>query len=202
VDGTYRFDATRSNFAATVAVLRDDCSGDELGCGENSVEVALFAGAEVIVVVDGAMAHADRFTLGVTVRSASCGGDCSARPNDGLCACDVRCVELGDCCFDACGDCASCAPDQDCEFGRCIPRRCTGGNCGCSGTSGTGATGCDAGAGGEPGEGGRPSDDEPAGSVEPSGCSCRTGPRSGAGALAWLGFALAICALASRRTRI
>ena len=201
-DGTYRFDASRSNFEATVAVLRDDCSGEELACGDDNVELALFAGAEVVVVVDGAMAHEDRFTLGVTLRGASCGGDCNARPDGGLCACDARCVELGDCCFDACGECASCAPDQDCEFGRCIPRRCTGGNCNCSGTGGTNATGCDAGAGGEPGEGGAPSDGEPSSSIEPSGCSCRTASPRGDGGLVWLGIALGICALASRRTRI
>jgi hypothetical protein len=203
VDGTYRFDAVRSNFDATVAILRDDCSGEELGCAADSVEVGLFAGAEVIIVVDGAMAHDDRFTLGVTARAAICGGDCDVRPNGGLCGCDARCVELGDCCFDACGECASCAPDQDCEFGRCIPRRCTGGNCGCgSGTGGTSASGCDAGAGGEPGEAGGPSGDEPSPSVEPSGCSCRTAPPGGEGALAWLGIALGIWTLASRRTRI
>ena len=120
-----------SNYEASVAILRDDCSGEELACGADSVELALFAGARVIVVIDGALAHEDQFALGVTTRAITCGADCAARPSGGLCACDERCVELGDCCVDACGECATCTPDQDCEFGRCIPRRCTGGNCGC-----------------------------------------------------------------------
>ncbi|HVR18810.1 MAG TPA: S8 family serine peptidase [Polyangiaceae bacterium] len=202
-DGAYRFDASRSNYEATVAILRDDCSGEELACGADSVEVALFAGAHVIVVVDGALAHEDQFALGITTRAITCGADCAARPNGGLCACDERCVELGDCCVDACGECATCTPDQDCEFGRCIPRRCTGGSCGCDPASGgTGATGCDAGAGGVPGEAGGPSDDGPVPVVVPSGCTCRSAPASAPGALGWLGIALAVCALASRRARI
>ena len=203
VDGAYRFDASRSNYEATVAILRDDCSGEELACGDDSVEVALFAGARVIVVVDGALAHEHQFALGVTTRAITCDADCAARPSGGLCACDERCVELGDCCVDACGECATCTPDQDCEFGRCIPRRCTGGSCGCDPASGgTSATGCDAGAGGVPGEAGGPSDDGPVPVVVPSGCTCRSAPASAPGALGWLGIAFAVCALASRRGRI
>jgi hypothetical protein len=203
VAGVYRFDPSPSDYAATVAILRDDCSGEELACGAGAVEVPLFAGAHVIVVVDGALAHEDRFGLGITTRALTCGGDCSALPSDGLCACDSRCVELGDCCVDACGECASCAPDEDCEFGRCVPSRCTGANCGCEAAmGGAPAAGCDAGAGGVPGEGGAPVDDPPPAAVEPSGCTCRSSPGSGTGAVGWLGIGLALWALASRRARI
>jgi hypothetical protein len=203
VDGSYRFDASRSNYEATVAIIDGDCEGEELACGADAVEVSLVAGARVIVVVDGARTRDDRFALGVTTRGLTCDGACDAAPDGGLCACDARCVELGDCCADACGDCASCTPDQDCEFGRCIPRRCTGNDCGCGpATGGTGAAGCDAGAGGVPGEGGVPADEERSPAVEPSGCGCRTGRADGPSALDWLGIALALAALASRRARI
>jgi hypothetical protein len=202
VDGLYRFDASASNYETTVAILGGGCAGEELACGADSVEASLVGGARVVVVIDGARTRDDRFALGITTRDLGCDGSCDAKPRGGLCACDARCVELGDCCVDACGECAGCTEDQDCEFGRCIPRRCTGGNCGCgSATGGTGATGCDAGAGGVPAEGGAPAEDEPSPAVEPSGCGCRT-RRGGSYALAWLGIALALSALASRRARI
>jgi hypothetical protein len=202
VDGLFRFDASASSYEATVALLRNDCSGEELACANEAAEVTLSAGEHVVVVIDGALAPDDRFTLGVTTRSLECGGDCSARPGDGLCSCDERCVELGDCCVDACGECAGCTPEQTCEFGRCIPRRCIPGDCGCGATGGTGSTGCDGGAGGVPGEAGAPQEDEPVKAVEPSGCTCRAMPRAGFDGLGWLGIALVACGLASRRGRI
>jgi hypothetical protein len=202
VDGVYRFDASASSYEATVAVLRDDCDGEELACASKAAEVSLAAGEHVVLVIDGALAPDDRFTLGVSTRSLECGGDCSARPGDGLCACDERCVELGDCCVDACGECAGCTAEQTCEFGRCIPRRCVPGDCGCGATGGTGATGCDGGAGGQPGEAGAPPADEPVQAAPPSGCTCRMVPRARSGWLGWLGIALAACGLASRRGRI
>jgi hypothetical protein len=202
VDGLFRFDASASSYEATVAVLRDDCSGEELACASEAAEARLSAGEHVVVVIDGALAPDDRFTLGVTTRSLECGGDCSARPGDGLCSCDERCVELGDCCADACGECAGCTVDQTCEFGRCIPRRCIPGDCGCGATGGTGSTGCDGGDGGVPGEAGAPSTGEPKKAVEPSGCACRAAPRAPFDALGWLGIALLACGLASRRGRI
>ncbi|HEX6274540.1 MAG TPA: S8 family serine peptidase [Polyangiaceae bacterium] len=203
VEGLYRFDASASNYDASVAILAGDCSGEELACGADAVEVSLAEGARVIIVVDGAQRRDDRFALGITTRGLTCDGACDAAPNGGLCACDARCVELGDCCVDACGDCASCTANQDCEFGRCIPRRCTGNDCGCGpATGGTGAAGCDAGAGGTPGEGGVPAEEERSDAVAPSGCGCRASPASGPHALAWLGIALGVTALASRRARI
>ncbi len=202
VDGLYRFDATASNYDATVAVLRDDCSGEELACANDIAEASLSAGEHVVLVIDGALAPGDRFSLGITTRSLECGGDCSARPGDGLCSCDERCVELGDCCVDACGECAGCTAEQTCEFGRCIPRRCLPGDCGCGATGGTGSTGCDGGAGGVPGEAGAPSTDEPVEAVEPSGCTCRAMPRARLDGLGWLGIALVACGLAFRRGRI
>jgi hypothetical protein len=202
VDGLYRFDASSSSYEASVAVLRDDCSGEELACAAKAAEASLLAGEHVVIVVDGALRPEDRFTLGISTRGLECGGDCSARPGDGLCACDERCVELGDCCVDACGECAGCTPEQTCEFGRCIPRRCIPGDCGCGATGGTGSSGCDGGAGGEPGEAGAPAADEPIPAVEPSGCTCRAAPRARSEWLGWLGIALAACGLASRRGRI
>ncbi|HEX6764436.1 MAG TPA: hypothetical protein VF103_03140, partial [Polyangiaceae bacterium] len=199
-DGTFRFDASSSSYDTQVAVLRDDCSGEELGCAANALEVPLFAGAHVVVVMDGAIAPDDRFGLEITTRDLTCGGDCEAEPGDGLCACDERCVALGDCCVDACGECAGCRADQECEFGRCIPRRCIGGDCGCSAASGgTGATGCDAGAGGMQGEAGGPTTEEPPKAVEPSGCTCSTIPPKSPDRLAWLGIFAGVCLLASRR---
>jgi hypothetical protein len=202
VDGAYRFDTSGSNFEASVAVLEDDCQGDELACAPESAEVSLTAGQRVVVVIDGAMTPDDRFALVVTTRSLTCGGDCRAQPGGGLCACDERCVALGDCCVDACGDCASCAPDQDCEFGRCIPRRCTGGDCGCSPAGGAGTVGCDAGTGGVPGEAGGPTTEEPVRAVEGSGCVCTSVAPARSNGLAWLGIALALALLALQRGRI
>jgi hypothetical protein len=202
-DGVYRFDASASSYDASVAAFRDDCSGEELACADDGVEVSMFAGGRVIVVIDGARSPEDRFTLSVTTRSLTCGGDCGAKPGGGLCACDERCVELGDCCVDACGDCAGCTPDQECEFGRCIPRRCIAGDCGCgASTGGTGMSGCDAGAGGVPGEAGGPTSREPAAAVEPSGCSCTSAGTGRATGLVWLGIVAGLAVLASRRGRI
>jgi hypothetical protein len=203
VEGTYRFDASSSNLDASVAVLQNGCGGTELACAPEGAEVALSAGQRVVVVIDGATRPDDRFGLVVTTRDLSCDGDCSATPGDGLCACDERCVALGDCCVDACGECASCTPDQDCEFGRCIPRRCTGGDCGCGqATGGTGAAGCDAGAGGVPGEAGAPAGEVPLAGIEGSGCFCSSAPARRSSGLAWLGIALCLGLLASRRRRI
>jgi hypothetical protein len=203
VDGAYGFDASGSNFESFVAVLRNDCQGDELACMPESAEVSLVAGQRVVVVIDGAITPDDRFALVVTTRNLTCDGDCRAEPGGGLCACDERCVVLGDCCVDACGDCANCAPDQDCEFGRCIPRRCASGDCGCSpATGGTGMVGCDAGAGGVPGDAGAPATEEPVQAVEGSGCVCTSVAPSRANRLAWLGIALGLALLASRRGRI
>jgi hypothetical protein len=203
-DGLYRFDASASNYETTVAILRDDCSGEELGCAEDAVEVSMFAGARVIVVVDGARSPEHRFSLSVTTRSLTCDGDCSARPGGGLCGCDERCVELGDCCVDACGGCASCTPEEECEFGRCIPRRCPVGDCRCGSSSsgGTGASGCDAGAGGVPGEAGGPASADPVHAVEPSGCTCLSVGNGRSNGLLWLGIVATLALLASRRGRI
>jgi subtilisin family serine protease len=202
-DGVYRFDASASSYEASIAVLRDDCAGEELACASDAVEVSMFAGARVIVVIDGARSPEDRFSLSITTRSLSCGGDCNAKPGGGLCACDERCVELGDCCVDACGDCASCTPEQECEFGRCIPRRCPVGDCECTSSSGgTGPSGCDAGAGGVPGEAGGPTSSEPVRAVEPSGCTCTAAGHGRSKGLLGLGILAALALLASRRGRI
>jgi MYXO-CTERM domain-containing protein len=202
-DGLYRFDASLSSYDATLAVLRDDCNGEELACADDAVEVSMFAGGRVVVVIDGALRPEDRFSLSVTTRSLTCGGDCGAKPGGGLCGCDERCVELGDCCVDACGDCASCTAEQECEFGRCIPRRCLGGDCGCGPSSGgTSAGGCDAGAGGVPGEAGGPPSREPVHAVEPSGCACASAGNGRNEGLVWLGILAGLALLASQRRRI
>jgi hypothetical protein len=202
VEGTYRFDASGSNYETSVAVLDGDCSGVELACSEDAAEVELTALQHVVIVVDGAIAPEDQFALAVSTRALTCGNDCAARPGDGLCACDERCVELGDCCVDACGGCASCAANEDCEFGRCIPRRCIGNDCTCNATGGTGGVGCDAGAAGEPGEAGRPPEEREEPPPEPSSCSCRTVPGRSSNGLGGLLILASFVALASRRARI
>ncbi len=70
--------------------------------------------------------------LQITSPTFTCDGSCTATPGAGngggatnaLCHCDTACVDFGDCCFDACGLCDTCDPEQPCIFGVCWPDPC------------------------------------------------------------------------------
>ncbi len=135
VDATYWFSMAdwNSGQGRALYLLSNSCTGTELGCGEKLVAVDLDQGDRVVIVIDGYGGEPGFQRLNITSPSLTCSGNCEGAPGNGLCFCDASCVELGDCCIDACGLCDTCGLDQLCAFGVCIPDPCYAMDCGACG---------------------------------------------------------------------
>jgi hypothetical protein len=128
-EGLYTFSVSGSETSEGdfIYLLEEICEGEELECGQESLEVSLDQDQQVVVVVDG-FEHTDAernsVKLNITSPALSCEGNCGATPNDGLCYCDAICFALEDCCVDVCSECDICESTDDCPDGQCQADAC------------------------------------------------------------------------------
>jgi hypothetical protein len=130
VSSLYRF-LLQADYPALLHLRSQDCEGAVLGCSAAPelapIELAVEAGQQLVVVVDGVGDSSGKFSLGITDSSASCAGACESK--GARCACDAACLAFGDCCEDACSSCGRCQCVPDCANRECGSDGC-GDSCG------------------------------------------------------------------------